>query len=103
MLHCLKTLTAVKLVLARHDASRVVAVLGTVAKPLSEVPVVRAGVIALVGVVVRVNGERVLTALGLGNADTAGGTLPEADRTVCTCNIKHLHAHTESGESMHKT
>ena len=72
-----------KLILARHVAGPVVAVLGTVAKPLFEASVVRAGIISLTGVVVRVNGERLLTALLRRNTEAGGGTPPVASWTGC--------------------
>ena len=82
------SLTTMKLVLASHVAGPVVAVLGTVAKPLFEASVVRAGVIAVARVVVRVNGERLLAAFSHRNAEAGGGTLPVASWTGCKhrCN-----------------
>ena len=77
------SLTTMKLVLASHVAGPVVAVLGTVAKPLFEASVVRAGVIALTRIVVRVNGERLLAALLRRNTEPSGGTLPVASWTGC--------------------
>ena len=87
------SLTTMKLVLASHVAGPVVAVLGTVAKPLFEASVVRAGVIAVARVVVRVNGERLLAAFSHRNAEAGGGTLPE---TSWTAFIKHIMAQVSS-------
>ena len=83
-------LTTVELVFTRHVASCIVSVERTVAIKVSVVSVVIA-IIVRTGVVVRVNGERLLAALLRRNAEPSGGAPPVASWTGCKTYHK-VHA-----------